>query len=658
MRGFRRMGRMLALGLLGGGSPSLPYAVDFATLPDGALPSALKADATWAIVSGKLVETPTLGPNLLTNSGFETGNPPTGWTAVLGTLDSIADERTGGAGAVSLGVIRAGNNYPYGYQAVNAPIGTWLKIGGWVKRIDANQCSNVLTGSTHSERFYTDLVWRGWTDFECVRLASNILRGGIVATGADGTSGRHDDYAAQAITAGNLFAILDKPTQPNITVRVQASTTGDQVIGLVLRADSNTNPLNYILVRYHRTQGKMRVDKFLAGVPAVVLDWTNAGADDTPDVEARISGTTLQMFFNGAQKGADQTINEAAINNNAYHGIFSGGASGVNAFFCNSIVNRSIVEIGGSVTAGSAADLGLEYAALTNEWVRNQPPYYSFLNRVNSGSGGTGSWYGLVRLATDVVAYAPDVLTIDFAVNDADTAQHKATAEAFIRRLRTLLPNTRLLFMPFLLVANKDTDVTTNLKESVKQNWLTLCAHYGIPYVDVAAKFAALVTAGTYHMNELLNDGVHPKNLGHQIAHEEIQATVLSLLGSGAQWSGALPARLYDDGSYENEPIIRNGTDNNGETGVWSTVSTTQRQSAAAGATITWTGTFQSFDLDTLTAPAGVLAWSVDGGAETQINCATWQNVKYSVWSGARAEHTVTVRVISGTVTIKRFLAI
>jgi hypothetical protein len=73
-------------------------------------------------------------------------------------------------------------------------------------------------------------------------------------------------------------------------------------------------------------------------------------------------------------------------------------------------------------------------------------------------------------------------------------------------------------------------------------------------------------------------------------------------------------------------PIVRNGTDSDGETGTWTTQATTARQSNLSNSTISWTGTFSSFGLDCQSPSSGVLPWSVDGGAETNYTLSTAGN--------------------------------
>lgn len=52
------------------GGEFLPYLINFATLPDGALPNPWTG-ATWSISGGRLINTPTLNGELLTDGALE-----------------------------------------------------------------------------------------------------------------------------------------------------------------------------------------------------------------------------------------------------------------------------------------------------------------------------------------------------------------------------------------------------------------------------------------------------------------------------------------------------------------------------------------------------------------------------------------------------------
>ena len=125
--------------MFGQGGFRLPYSVDFSTLSDGALPSKFTG-ATWAVVSGKAVNTPTLGGELVVNGNMESGSPPSSWTALSATLSAEADERPGGSGTKSLQVARNGGT-ANAYQIIGNKVasGEWVQYRVWHKRINAAQ---------------------------------------------------------------------------------------------------------------------------------------------------------------------------------------------------------------------------------------------------------------------------------------------------------------------------------------------------------------------------------------------------------------------------------------------------------------------------------------------------------------------------------------
>jgi hypothetical protein len=143
---------------------------------------------------------------------------------------------------------------------------------------------------------------------------------------------------------------------------------------------------------------------------------------------------------------------------------------------------------------------------------------------------------------------------------------------------------------------------------------------------------------------------VHPSNLGHAAIADQIEAEY-----TNTEYSGDLPTRLTNCAEFEVTPIIRLGTDNDGETGTWTTAGT-GRTSSTADSTITWTGTFRSFGIDNNSVASGVLSWQVDGGTWTNYTLTTTPvliSADYTLGS-----HTVVIKVISGTVRINEFHAI
>lgn len=74
--------------------------------------------------------------------------------------------------------------------------------------------------------------------------------------------------------------------------------------------------------------------------------------------------------------------------------------------------------LGGSITQGSLATEPEKcYAYQVYQWWRENFPKAEFFY-VNGGIGGTTSHFGVARAVEDVLMYQPDVVFMDFSVND------------------------------------------------------------------------------------------------------------------------------------------------------------------------------------------------------------------------------------------------
>jgi len=168
---------------------------------------------------------------------------------------------------------------------------------------------------------------------------------------------------------------------------------------------------------------------------------------------------------------------------------------------------------------------------------------------------------------------------------------------------------------------------------------------------DLALQSA--VAAGG-HGATYMTDTVHPTAAGHALASSVLEPVLLSAFSAGE--NAALPARIYSCENFEFDPVVRVGTDNDGETGTWSTVGS-GRRSSVAGSIISWAATCSSFGAQV--SQSGTLAWRVDAGGWTNINLASYgSGIEFTTSELARAAHTIDVQCISGTIQIDRFISI
>lgn len=314
--------------LAGGGGAAIPFVDDFARA-DGALGNGW-AGATWSIVSGKAVNAPVAGDEDISNGNMETGDPPTGWTGLNSpALDSVGDERTGGAGLAALSIVNNGASYGMVYQTLDTPAGRWVLIDGWVKRVTSAWAQIVLQTSGTATLAYAlsttvdtwiNLVLSGYTVGANCRVA-------LADGNTNGGEHRYDDISLKPFVTADLFAVLPS-SQANVTAQVVISVSpGSKHAGLMLNLDSVATPLNYVVAYLSTSEvGAMqaRLAKCVNGVISNVIA-ADATYGATKYLKVVKDGNNYSLYYGttDVQVGTTQTI---ADMNGTIHGLFSTGA--------------------------------------------------------------------------------------------------------------------------------------------------------------------------------------------------------------------------------------------------------------------------------------------------------------------------------------------
>ena len=77
----------------------------------------------------------------------------------------------------------------------------------------------------------------------------------------------------------------------------------------------------------------------------------------------------------------------------------------------------TVIFLGGSITMGAKADKGRSYRELVGTWLSKTYPKAK-IKLVNRGIGSTGSILGAFRFEEQILNEKPDLLFIEFCVND------------------------------------------------------------------------------------------------------------------------------------------------------------------------------------------------------------------------------------------------
>ena len=150
-----------------------------------------------------------------------------------------------------------------------------------------------------------------------------------------------------------------------------------------------------------------------------------------------------------------------------------------------------VAYLGGSITAAA----GWRVKSLEGLKTRFSGVKWS---EIHAAIGGTGSDLGVFRVGQDVLAHRPDLLFVEFAVNDggADPAQIQRAMEGIVRQIWAADPETDIIFVytvsePFLtdLKAGKCSRSATAMEE--------VADHYGIPSMHFGVEVQKRLDAGT-----------------------------------------------------------------------------------------------------------------------------------------------------------------
>lgn len=169
----------------------------------------------------------------------------------------------------------------------------------------------------------------------------------------------------------------------------------------------------------------------------------------------------------------------------------------------------TIAFIGGSITDGNSASPKEEncYAKLTYDWwVKSFPK--AKINYVNAGIGATDSYLGVHRVKKDVLEKKPDLVIVEFSVNDY-RAQNKESYESLLRAL--LNSETSPAVIPLALTQQDGSDYQTQ--------HLAIAFYYDLAMLSYRELILPELESGNIKWSEIASDSdeTHPGNGGHAI---------------------------------------------------------------------------------------------------------------------------------------------
>lgn len=173
----------------------------------------------------------------------------------------------------------------------------------------------------------------------------------------------------------------------------------------------------------------------------------------------------------------------------------------------------TIAFLGGSITQGCLATVHEKcYAYLTYLWWKERYPKAEMVY-VNAGIGGTTSQFGIARVDQDVLAYHPDLVFVEFSVNDENTSFFQETYEGL---LRYLYGNGSAPAV--MIIHNIQYDVGKTAEEIHRE----LGKYYQLPCVSMQSTIYAKMMAGNFDSRDVTEDDLHPNDRGHRMLADVI----------------------------------------------------------------------------------------------------------------------------------------
>ncbi len=187
---------------------------------------------------------------------------------------------------------------------------------------------------------------------------------------------------------------------------------------------------------------------------------------------------------------------------------------------------------GGSITEGSGASIQEEtsWRARTTAFMRVAYPEAE-ITEIMAAIGGTGTDLGICRIERDLLSKNPDLVFIEFAVNDSGMP-FKEQLNFFEACLRRIIENDPTTDVICVFTATKNTEKliceTGDYRSRSTQAFL--CHHYGIPTLDIGEHMRTAVHHAGDDWLVYTTDTVHPNDKGYRLYADVVRSTLIKWL--------------------------------------------------------------------------------------------------------------------------------
>lgn len=174
----------------------------------------------------------------------------------------------------------------------------------------------------------------------------------------------------------------------------------------------------------------------------------------------------------------------------------------------------NIAIIGGSITEGAgASNYKSTYVYKLEQYLKEK---YENTTIKNLGAGGTASQFGIFRLKRDLGDFKPDVIFIEFAVNDRIYNSNDSSMyfEGLIRECLKI--TKKIIVIDFPIFKGKSC-ISIHKK---------IADYYDIPQIDVQHEVLKKIGTKDYLWTDISIDNIHPNDIGHELYYKIIEEKI------------------------------------------------------------------------------------------------------------------------------------
>lgn len=183
----------------------------------------------------------------------------------------------------------------------------------------------------------------------------------------------------------------------------------------------------------------------------------------------------------------------------------------------------------------------------------------SSLSVYNAGVPSNTTVNALKRLQTDVLAYKPRIVVMQFGINDSaidvwknpPATEPRVSKEAFVANYRSMIAATQKAGAKVILMTTNPLRWHSKTRElygkapykpdsedgfespnllAYNEALRALAKELKLPLVDVHAAYPAFATKKKTTITDMLTDGMHPGDLGHELVAELLVPAIRSVL--------------------------------------------------------------------------------------------------------------------------------